>query len=260
MKHVARKRFGQHFLVDRAVIESIVRAIDPRDGQRLVEIGPGQAALTDALLGRIASMRAIEIDRDLARWLRSRYPETRLGLIEQDALRADYRVLAGDGPIRLVGNLPYNISSPLLVHLLDFRDVVVDQHFMLQKEVIDRIVAQPGGTDFGRLTVLLQAYYEVDALFDVPPESFDPPPKVMSSVLRMLPRRGPDPVAPAALETVITRGFAQRRKMLRSTLLPWLAAQGVAADEIDPTLRPEDVPVAQWIVLAQRYAARNVPT
>ncbi|MFT3802518.1 MAG: 16S rRNA (adenine(1518)-N(6)/adenine(1519)-N(6))-dimethyltransferase RsmA [Burkholderiaceae bacterium] len=270
MKHVARKRFGQHFLADRSVIHAIVGAIAPRDGDRLVEIGPGQAALTDALLECVAHLTAIELDRDLAAWLRKRYGPERLTLIEQDALRVDFGVIAGGaegaadaagtaGALRLVGNLPYNISSPLLVHLVPYRDRVVDQHFMLQKEVVDRIVAGPGQAAYGRLGVLLQNYYDCDALFDVPPEAFDPPPQVVSAVLRMLPRRddvggqgGDDFGAPplAALESLLAQAFAQRRKMLRKTLMPWLAARGVDASMLTPTDRAEDVPVEVYRRLA----------
>lgn len=255
MAHVARKRFGQHFLADRSVIQAIVAAIDPKPGERIVEIGPGLAALTDALLQRVPSLGAIEIDRDLAAALRRRYGE-RLQLVQADVLDVDLRPLAADGPLRLVGNLPYNISSPLLVRLLEFRDCVLDQHFMLQKEVVDRIVAGPGSTAYGRLGVLLQAYYDVESLFDVPPQAFDPPPKVDSSVIRMLPRARPAQVAPAVLSELLAAAFGQRRKMLRGTLLPWLAARGVQAEMLEPTARPEDVPAEVYVTLASRLAAR----
>jgi len=252
--HVPRKRFGQHFLADQGVIHAIVSAIDPRPGDRLVEIGPGLAALTDALLQRVPSMTAIEIDRDLAARLRRRYG-ARLALVEADVLNVDLAPLAADGPLRVVGNLPYNISSPLLVRLLDFRDHVQDQHFMLQKEVVDRIVAPHGSAAYGRLGVLLQAYYDVESLFDVPPESFDPPPRVDSAVVRMLPRPGPAAVPPAVLSPLLAAAFGQRRKMVRKTLLPWLADRGVEAPEVDPTARPEDLPVALYIALALRLQA-----
>jgi 16S rRNA (adenine1518-N6/adenine1519-N6)-dimethyltransferase len=249
--HVARKRFGQHFLTDRSVIESIVAAIDPRPGERLVEIGPGLAALTDALLRRVPRIAAIEIDRDLAAALRRRYGE-RLELIEADVLAVDLRPLAAERQLRLVGNLPYNISSPLLVRLLDFRDCVLDQHFMLQKEVVDRIVAGHGGPGYGRLGVLLQAYYDVESLIEVPPEAFDPPPRVDSAVVRMLPKREPAAVEPALLSELLAAAFGQRRKMLRGTLLPWLAARGVDAPMLAPTARPEEVPVEVYVELAAR--------
>ena len=254
MGHVARKRFGQHFLVDGAVIESIVEAIDPRADERLVEIGPGLAALTDALLRRIPAMTAIEIDRDLVAGLRRRYGD-RLTLIEADALSLDFNALAAAGPIRLVGNLPYNISSPLLVHLLSVRESVIDQHFMLQKEVVQRIVSAPDSASYGRLGVLLQAYYDVELLFEVPPEAFDPPPRVDSAIVRMLPRRAPAAVAPSLLSELLAAAFGQRRKMMRNTLLPWLAAHGVAPSGISPTDRPESVPVETYVTLARRLAA-----
>ncbi len=254
--HVARRRFGQHFLVDRSVIAAIVAAIDPRPGQAIVEIGPGLAALTAALLERVDRLHAVEIDRDLAARLRRRWGPERLALHEADALRFDFAALepAGDAAprLRLAGNLPYNISSPLLVHLLAFRGRVEDQHFMLQKEVVDRIAAPPGGGSFGRLSVLMQAFYEVEALFDVPPGAFDPPPAVESAVVRMTVRRDVAAEDPAALQEVLAAGFAQRRKMIRKTLLPWLAAHGVPDPGLDPALRPEDLDVATWIDLAAR--------
>ncbi len=257
MAHIARKRFGQHFLADRSVIEAIVAAIAPAAGDRLLEIGPGLAALTDALLRRLPRMTAIEIDRDLAARLRRRYAE-RLDLIEADVLGVDLRPLAAQGPLRLVGNLPYNISSPLLVRLLDYRDCVLDQHFMLQKEVVDRIVSAHGEAAYGRLGVLLQAYYDVESLFDVPPEAFDPPPRVDSAVVRMLPKPAPAPVEPALLSEVAAAAFGQRRKMLRGTLLPWLAQRGVEAEMVEPTARAEDVPVEVYVTLASRLRSQRL--
>ena len=252
----ARKRFGQHFLVDRAVIEAIVAAVDPREdgGPALVEIGPGRAALTDALLDRVSRLYAIELDRDLVRWLGQRHPPDRLELIAADVLTVDFEALAARlGPLRLVGNLPYNISTPLLVQLVPVRAAIIDGHFMLQKEVVDRIVAGPGSAAYGRLGILLQNYFDCESLFDVPPTAFVPPPKVVSSVIRMLPRL-PDPADPppslAVLERLLEQAFSQRRKMLRKTLLPWLAGQGVEAPMLSPTDRPEDVPVAVYRALA----------
>ena len=255
--HVARKRFGQHFLSDRSVLAAIVAAVDPREGQTIVEIGPGLGALTAALLERVPQLHAVEIDRDLAARLRTRWPQQRLQLHEVDALRFDFRTVAAadGGSLRLVGNLPYNISSPLLVHLLAFREYVDDQHFMLQKEVVDRIAAAPGSGDHGRLSVLMQAFYEVEALFDVPPTAFEPPPKVASSVVRMMVRADRAGVDAGPLQRLLAAGFAQRRKMIRRTLLPWLAARAVPADDLDPTLRPEDIDVSTWIDLAARLDA-----
>ena len=251
---VARKRFGQHFLTDRGVIAAIVAAIAPAAGDHLVEIGPGDAALTAELLERAPRLTAIEIDRDLAARLRRRFG-ARLDLIEADVLAVDFAALAASQPMRVVGNLPYNISTPLLVRLIGCRNRVVDQHFMLQKEVVERIVAAPGGAAYGRLGVLLQAYYDCDLLFEVGPGAFTPPPRVDSAIIRMLPRCQPGEVDPDVLSEVLAAGFGQRRKMLRGTLLPWLAARGRPDVDLPGTARPEDVPVAQWVALAARLQA-----
>ena len=254
VKPVARKRFGQHFLVDRGVIEAIVAAIAPMPGENLIEIGPGDAALTAVLLDRVPRLRAIEIDRDLAARLRRRFGE-RLELVEADVLSVDFRDFAAAGPLRLVGNLPYNISTPLLVRLIDCREITQDLHFMLQREVVDRIVAGPGTAAYGRLGVLLQAYYDTESLIEVGPEAFDPPPRVDSAVIRMLPRRDPDSVPVPVLSQLLAAGFGQRRKMLRKTLLPWLQVRGIEDTGLPPTARAEEVPVADWIALARRLAA-----
>lgn len=258
MGHVPRKRFGQHFLADRSIIARIVEAIAPAPQERILEIGPGLGALTDALMQKLPRLFAIEIDRDLAEGLRRRYGD-RLVLTEADVLTVDLAPLAAEGPLRLVGNLPYNISSPLLVRLIAYRALIVDQHFMLQKEVVDRICAAPGQSAYGRLGVLLQAFYDVDALFDVPPSAFDPPPRVDSAVIRMLPRSEPAGVSPETLSRVLQAGFGQRRKMLRGTLLPWLERNGVDTAGLDPTARAEMLPVATWVELARAVdaAGRN---
>jgi 16S rRNA (adenine1518-N6/adenine1519-N6)-dimethyltransferase len=248
---VARKRFGQHFLVDGSVVAAIVAAIAPRPGERIFEIGPGDGVLTAALLERVPRLEAVEIDRDLAARLRRRFGE-RLALIEADVLAIDLAAVAAGGSLRLVGNLPYNISTPLLVRLVELRSQVVDQHFMLQKEVVDRIVAGPGTAAYGRLGVLLQAFYDVESLLEVPPAAFDPPPRVDSAVVRMLPKREPVAADPDTLSRLLAAAFGQRRKMLRGTLLPWLAAQGIADSGLLPTARAEDIPVAEWVALAAR--------
>ncbi len=255
--HRARKRFGQHFLADASVIDAIVDAIGPREKDLLVEIGPGLAALTGALLDRVAHLHAVEIDRDLVARLRARYSPQRLTLHEADALRFDFGALAGSGErrLRIVGNLPYNVSSPLLVRLLDFRTSVDDQHFMLQREVVRRIVARPATRDFGRLSVLMQAFYDVESLFDVPPDAFEPPPKVESSVVRMRVRREALGRDPQPLQQVLAAAFAQRRKMIRTTLLPWLEAQNVPRPPLEPTLRPEQIDVPTWLSIADRCGA-----
>jgi 16S rRNA (adenine1518-N6/adenine1519-N6)-dimethyltransferase len=259
VKHAPRKRFGQHFLTDASVLAAIADAVAPREGERLVEIGPGLGALTEHLLARAASIDAVEIDRDLVVRLRRRWPAERLRLHEADALDFDFAALAGDGRLRLVGNLPYNISTPLLIRLLAFRERIVDAHFMLQKEVVDRIVAPPGTTAYGRLGVMMQAFFRVRSLIDVPPEAFDPPPKVDSSVMRMAPRPVPLVADAATLERLMSVAFAQRRKMLRGTVLPWLRAQGIDPDDarfaLVPTARPEEIPVERWAAIADALSA-----
>lgn len=249
MKHIPRKRFGQHFLSDRGIIDDIVNAINPQPGQPVVEIGPGLAALTQPLVERLGRMTVIELDRDLALRLRL---HGHLDVIESDVLRVDFAHIAetlGVHKIRVVGNLPYNISTPILFHLLPFVDVITDQHFMLQKEVIDRMVASPATSDYGRLSVMLQWRYAMENVLFVPPESFNPPPRVNSAVVRMVPR--PDPVAlqPKILETLVQVAFSQRRKLLRNTLGRWLDEQGFAGP-FDVQRRAEEVPVAEYVALA----------
>ena len=272
-----RKRFGQHFLRDPLIPEKLVHWIAPDPADHFVEIGPGTGALSRCLLRKNpASLTLIEIDRDLVAALRQVYfrpsyaeedgatgVRGALFLIEGDALRVDYAALAAErgAPLRVVGNLPYNIASPLLLHLANFRAALRDQLFMLQKEVVDRIVALPGSAAFGRLSVMLQSCYACEWLFDVEPEAFDPPPRVRSAVIRLrrLPRdaaQRQDPVRfRASLEALARVGFAHRRKMLRGTLLPWLAAQGfdpLTAVELGfrPEARPQDIAVDQWCALA----------
>ncbi len=257
MKHIARKRFGQHFLTDGGIIDAIVDAIDPKAGQPMVEIGPGLAALTQPLVERLGHLTVIELDRDLAVRLRE-HPH--LTVVESDVLKVDFRSLAqqmqppadtaNTPKIRVVGNLPYNISTPILFHLLDQVDVIEDQHFMLQKEVIDRMVAQPATSDYSRLSVMLQWRYEMSNVLFVPPESFDPPPRVDSAVVRMCPLAQPPDVNVNTLETLVQVAFSQRRKILRNTLGKWLEEKNFAG-EFDLQRRAEEVPVAEFIGLAQ---------
>lgn len=243
--HQARKRFGQHFLADSGVIDAIVRAIAPRPGDTMVEIGPGLAALTQPLVERLGRLTVIELDRDLAARLRQ-HPH--LTVVESDVLRVDFASLGTR--LRIVGNLPYNISSPILFHLLPFAGQVIDQHFMLQKEVVDRMAAAPGCADYGRLSVMLQWRYDVEPLFDVPPEAFDPPPRVVSAVVRMTPWAQPASVDTALLEALVQVAFSQRRKLLRHTLGRWLEQRGFAGT-FDVQRRAEEVPVAEYVALAQ---------
>lgn len=246
--HIARKRFGQHFLTAIDVIDRIVRAIAPQPGERLVEIGPGLGAMTIPLRAHCDALTVIELDRDLAERLRRRGD---LDVVEGDVLKVDFAAIAErlGGPVRVVGNLPYNISSPILFHLIAAAPHVVDQLFMLQKEVVDRMAAKPGTKAFGRLTVMLQWRYEIEHLFDVPPEAFDPPPRVNSAIVRMRPRANPVAVSQAVLGKIVRIAFSQRRKMLRATLGKWLVEQGYTA-EFDGTRRAEQVSVDEYIALA----------
>jgi len=254
MAHQARKRFGQHFLADASVIDAIVAEIDPRPGESIVEIGPGLGAMTDPLVARCGRLTVVELDRDLAARLRRR---AELTVVEADVLKVDFAALAAGagGKLRVVGNLPYNISTPILFHLLDAVDHVVDQHFMLQKEVVDRMAAGPGGRDYGRLSVMLQWRYTIEAVLDVPPEAFEPPPRVDSAVVRMQPRSDAAAIDPARLGEIVTVAFSQRRKLLRHTLGRWLVERGLEAG-FDLQRRAEEVPVAEYLALA----ARSAPT
>ena len=252
MGHVARKRFGQHFLADSAVIDAIVAAIDPRPGEALIEIGPGLGAMTGPLLERCARLTVIELDRDLAARLRR---DARLEVIEADVLTVDFAALAerAGAKLRVVGNLPYNISTPILFHLLGVAERVIDQTFMLQKEVVERMAASPGSKSYGRLSVMLQWRYDIESVLDVPPEAFDPPPRVDSAVVRMQPLPGVAGVDAALLGELVTVAFSQRRKLLRHTLGRWLEARG-AFGEFDLQRRAEEVPVSEYLALAAHVA------
>jgi 16S rRNA (adenine1518-N6/adenine1519-N6)-dimethyltransferase len=249
VRHQPRKRFGQHFLADTGVLDAIVAAIDPKPGQALIEIGPGLGALTNPLLERCERLTVIELDRDLAARLRRNIA---LEVIEADVLKVDFAALAAErtGALRIVGNLPYNISSPILFHLLPVADRVADQHFMLQKEVVERMAAGPGTKDYGRLSVMLQWRYHIEHLIDVPPEAFEPPPRVDSAVARMTPWPQPAALDPKTLEAMVAAAFSQRRKLLRHSLGRWLEARGFAG-HFNLQRRAEEVPVAEYIGLAQ---------
>ncbi len=253
-QHVARKRFGQNFLVDRQVVADIVNAVAPRREACVVEIGPGLGALTEPLLQRVDRLHVVEIDRDIVARLERQHPPERLIIHAGDALEFDFSSVCADPAERMhiVGNLPYNISTPLLFHLADYADRVADMHFMLQKEVVERIVAAPGTADYGRLSVMLQYRFVADWLLDVPPDSFDPPPKVDSAVVRLIPRPAEQLTArsPERFASLVAAAFAQRRKMLRNNLKgvcdeAFLVAQGIA-----PTARAEELAVADYIRLA----------
>ncbi len=258
MLHQARKRFGQNFLVDEGIIESIVRGIAPQRGDTVIEIGPGLSALTKPLSQLLNHLTVVEIDRDLAGRLRRQYSENQLTVLEGDALQVDFGALGSK--LRIVGNLPYNISSPLLFHLIDYADSVVDQHFMLQREVIDRMVAAPGSGDYGRLSVMLQSRYRMNKLFDVPPDAFDPPPRVVSAVVRMvpLPETRLKPQSQNAFEKLVGRAFTQRRKMLRRSLNDWAGLIDWEALSIAPTSRAEELTVEQFIGLSDSLLGAGV--
>ena len=249
MKHIPRKRFGQHFLADQAVVEAIVDVIDPKPGQSLVEIGPGLGAMTNPLVERCERLTVVELDRDLAARLRKR---NELNVIESDVLKVDFAAVAAQAnqKLRVVGNLPYNISTPILFHLLEHVDHVVDQHFMLQKEVVDRMAASPGNKDYGRLSVMLQWRYDIESVLDVPPEAFDPPPRVDSAVVRMQPLPLAVGVDARLLGELVTVAFSQRRKLLRNTLGRWLDERGFAG-EFNTQRRAEEVPVSDYLALVR---------
>ena len=254
----ARKRFGQHFLHDPAVIERIVAAIDPRPEDALIEIGPGHGALTLPLLKRCHRLRAIEIDRDLAAALaQSARGLGELEILTLDVLTVDFAALRGTGPrLRLVGNLPYNISTPLLFHLLAERDAIADMHFMLQKEVVARMAAAPGGSAYGRLTVMLAPHCTVEALFDVGPGAFRPAPRVTSTVVRLIPHRTPpfQVSDETGFARIVAAAFSQRRKTLRNALRTVVPAGVLEELGIDPGLRPERLAPGDYAAIANRMA------
>ena len=254
--HKARKRFGQNFLVDSFWIDKLARSVSPKAGDDILEIGPGKAALTRRLIDGAGKVRAVEIDRDLAAWLRDQFSES-LELIEADALTIDWKTLAENvGHLRIVGHLPYNISSPLLFALLPAADFVIDQHFMLQKEVVDRMAAAPGSKTYGRLSVMLQWRYRITKLFDVPAGAFRPVPAVVSAFVRMTPKSKDNvpTVDFSVFSQLVTQAFSQRRKTLRNALSTILTEADISSCDIDPSSRAETVPVEGFIKLAN-YAS-----
>jgi 16S rRNA (adenine1518-N6/adenine1519-N6)-dimethyltransferase len=258
-EHRARKRFGQNFLADPNIIRKIIDAIAPKAGETMVEIGPGLGAMTDPLVERLGHLHVVEIDRDLIARLKERYSPDRLTIHEGDALAFDFASLGQ--PLRVVGNLPYNISTPLLFHLADFASRVNDLTFMLQKEVVMRMVAEPGSADYGRLSVMLQYRFRMGRLFDVPPGAFRPAPKVTSSIVRMMPLPAEQLAArdEALLGRIVAAAFGQRRKTLRNTLRDYLAEADYAELGIDPGLRGERLAVADFVAIANHCAIRDFP-
>ena len=254
MAHIPRKRFGQHFLVDQDIIAAIVDGIRPQGPDLMVEIGPGLGALTFPLLARLDHLHVVEIDRDVIARLRKQHSNERLTIHEGDALKFDFGALAaGDTRgLRVVGNLPYNISTPLLFHLADYATRIIDCHFMLQAEVIERMVAEPGGKEYGRLSVMLQYRFEMEQFLDVPPDSFDPPPKVDSAMVRMIPRPASalNAASVEGLGELVTQAFSQRRKVLRNTLKGHATEAQMGAAGIDAKARAEEIPLENYVRLA----------
>ena len=253
-----KKQLGQHFLHDAGIVDGIVRAVDPKPGDVLVEIGPGQGAITFPLLRRHGALTVIEFDRDLITPLsEAAHGLGDLTIVHKDVLRVDFGKLAGEQPIRLVGNLPYNISTPILFHVLEHAEAIVDMHFMLQKEVVERMGADPGSKTYGRLSVMLQAVCTVEPLFGVPPRAFRPPPKVDSAVVRLRPRpAGELGIGDAALfERVVREAFGQRRKTLRNALQLVCDAAAIEAAGLRPDARAEQVPVQGFINLSRSLEA-----
>ncbi len=254
MKHHPRKRFGQNFLHDQQVIDRIMSCIAPRPDDLIIEIGPGQAALTRPLLASNAELHIIELDRDLAASLQQQFAEhANVTVHSCDALKVDLAAITANRRFRLVGNLPYNISTPLIFHVLRWHDLVIDMHFMLQKEVVDRMAAPPGSRTYGRLSVMTQFICRVDPLFDVQPESFTPVPRVCSTIVRLTPLDSPPADAGPGknLERVVSAAFSQRRKTLRNSLGKLFTSEQILAVGVDPTQRAEQLDLAQFAALAR---------
>lgn len=256
--HIARKRFGQHFLHDKQIIQRLVDIIAPKPGEHIVEIGPGQGALTVPILKLIHSMDAVELDRDLIPALKSRCADKGDLIIHQaDALEFDFSsLISHSAPMRLIGNLPYNISTPLIFHLLEYAQHITDMHFMLQKEVVDRIAAKPGNGDYGRLSIMVQYHCETTALFDVPPSAFYPPPQVTSSVVRLVPYREITHFARdyPHFEKIVKEAFSHRRKTLRNSLKELIRDEDWKRIEVDPHLRPEQLSVSDYVKISNKFA------
>ncbi|EIJ48929.1 S-adenosylmethionine-6-N',N'-adenosyl (rRNA) dimethyltransferase [Herbaspirillum sp. GW103] len=259
MKHIPRKRFGQNFLTDDVVLHDIIGAIAPAADDAMVEIGPGLAAMTALLLEQLRHLHVVELDRDLVGRLKKRFSAERLTVHSADALKFDFASIPvpQGRKLRVVGNLPYNISSPLLFHLAEIAPKVQDQHFMLQKEVVERMVAEPGGKAYGRLSVMLQWRYHMELLFVVPPTAFDPPPQVDSAIVRMIPLAQPMDCPQALLEQVVTKAFSQRRKVIRNCVAGLFTEDELRQAGVDPQARPEAVPVEQFVALANLLAVRQ---
>jgi len=258
MKHIPRKRFGQNFLTDTNVLNDIVRTINPQPNDSMVEIGPGLAAMTKLILQNVAHLHVVELDRDLVTRLQKEFDPAKLTVHSADALKFDFSQIpvAPGQKLRIVGNLPYNISSPLLFHLADIAPLVQDHYFMLQKEVVERMVAEPGGKAFGRLSVMLQWRYDMDLMFIVPPTAFDPPPKVDSAIVRMIPKTKPLVCEIQHLQATVTKAFSQRRKVIKNCVAGMFTEAQLIEAGIDPQLRPEAIGLEQYVALALQMAER----
>ncbi|MGV3582313.1 MAG: 16S rRNA (adenine(1518)-N(6)/adenine(1519)-N(6))-dimethyltransferase RsmA [Methylophilus sp.] len=254
MKHLAKKRFGQNFLTDKAIINSLIEAISPQPDDLMVEIGPGLGALTQPLLTKLNHLHVVEIDRDIIQWMQSFYPTDKISIHNSDVLKFDFTQIGQR--IRIVGNLPYNISSPILFHLLENTKQIIDMHFMLQKEVVERMVALPSTPEYGRLSVMLQYRLKMEYLITVPPEAFEPAPKVESAFVRCIPHQTlPYPAKDEALfAKVVLAAFGQRRKTLRNTLKALLDDEGFLKLNIDSQLRAENLSVSQFVAIANFLA------
>ena len=254
MKHIPRKRFGQNFLTDDTVLHDIIRVIDPQPDDTMVEIGPGLAAMTRLLLESLQQLHVVELDRDLVARLKKTFDPAKLIVHAGDALQYDFAAIpvAPGCKLRVVGNLPYNISSPLLFHLAQIAPHVQDQHFMLQKEVVERMVAEPGSKTYGRLSVMLQWRYRMALMFVVPPTAFDPPPRVDSAIVRMIPLAQPLVCEQAKLEKVVLKAFSQRRKVIRNCVAGMFTENDLIDAGVDPQARPEMIPVERFVELANR--------
>ncbi len=260
--HTPRKRFGQNFLHDHSVIDRIIQAINPQPGQHLVEIGPGQGALTQPLLQRLDHLDAVELDRDLVALLTTNYADQGLRLHSMDALKADFcGLVETNEKLRIIGNLPYNISTPLLFHLFEQKACIADMHFMLQKEVVQRMAAEPGSKTYGRLSVMAQYHCQITPLFVVRPGAFTPAPKVDSMIVRLRPYPQP-PVnieQPALLANVVGQAFSQRRKTLRNSIKSLLDEAAILRCDIDPGIRPEQLSLAQFACLTNQLSQTTAP-
>ncbi len=253
-QHKARKRFGQNFLIDHGIIRDIVRSVHPHKDDVIVEIGPGKGAITQLLADACDNLNVIELDRDLVPWLKVKFEKhPNFQLYQADALQFDFaQLMRSDKPLRIVGNLPYNISTPLIFHLLSYASKVQDMHFMLQKEVVKRMAAQPGESAYGRLGIMVQYYCAVEDLFDVPPTSFDPAPKVDSAIVRLIPYKELPVVANniKTLETLVNIAFQQRRKTLRNSLKQLLTTEQMESLPVDLSLRPEEISLPEYVAMS----------